>query len=99
MKITIEVPDEHINGALAAPRARCWASAASWDPEAKQGHVVDSLDDGTIYEIDEGSLRAGLIQMASKDPDVFARVLSGSYDAVTGDALLQFMAFGELRYG
>lgn len=30
MKITVEVPNEHIDGALEAPHSRYWASEAVW---------------------------------------------------------------------
>jgi hypothetical protein len=44
VKITIEVPDEYINGALKEPHSRYWASFASWDPAKFSGVVHERLE-------------------------------------------------------
>ncbi len=98
MKIEIEVKDEHINGALAAPHSRYWAQDCEWTPGELQGFVV-AQDDPAVYGLDELRLRSALIQMAAQMPKSFAMLSSGNYDGVVGDSLLQLMAFGELRYG
>lgn len=98
MQITINVPDENINGALEAPLSRYWAREAGWDPVKKEGHVVDALDEGAITEFDEKALRAALLIMAARSPSQLVALASGAYDGVTGDLLLQYMAFGQVRY-
>jgi hypothetical protein len=99
MQITIHVPDEHINNALRAPHSRYWASAASWDPATKQGHVVDTRDNGSIHELDAEDLARALIRMVALKPLQVVALAGGVYDGITGDTLLQLMAFNELRYG
>jgi hypothetical protein len=76
-----------------------WASAASWDPATKQGHVVDTLDNGSIHELDAEDLARALIRMVALKPLQVVALAGGVYDGITGDILLQLMAFNELRYG
>lgn len=98
MKITVEVPDENIHGALEAPHSRYWAMEARWDPKTCTGFVVDGLT-SERYKLDSWALRAALETMAVKRPAEFLSLVNASYDGLTGDVLLQFMAFGELVYG
>lgn len=105
MQITIKVPDEHINGALAAPHSRYWALSGTWDARTAKGCVVEACEggerraDSKAYDLNRLKLAEGLRLMSEKTPTQFARLLGGGYDGSTGDTLLQFMAFGELRYG
>lgn len=101
MQITINVPDEHINGALAEPHSRYWAREAGWDPETSAGFVYEPQDNGADarHVLNAAKLEKALWGMAEKYPRQFARLISGDYDGSTGDVLLQLMAFGELRYG
>lgn len=95
MKLTIEVPDEHINGALAAPHSRYWADSAQWDPTKRSGKNGQHAP----IELNSHALKTALCLMATVCPRHFSRLMAGEYDGVTGDILLQLMAFGELRYG
>ncbi len=97
MQITINVPDQHIHGALAAPASRAWADEAGWDPEKVEGFMVDAS--GTIYELDATELSKALVLMADRYPLPFANLQAGQYDGSIGDLLLQLMAFGEAVYG
>lgn len=105
MQITIKVPDEHIHGALAAPHSRYWALSGSWNTVTCKGCVVEAHEggdrraDSKAYDVNRLRLAEALRLMAEQYPTQFARLLSGEYDGVTGDTLLQFMTFGELRYG
>jgi hypothetical protein len=105
VKITIEVPDKHIDGALAEPHSKYWASEARWDPKKREGHVVevdsdrDSDDVKQItHTLNVHALKSGLALLAAQSPRAFAMLLSGDYDGLTGDLLLQLMALGEIKY-
>lgn len=98
MKITIEVPEKHINGALLEPRSRYWADEAGWDPVEKNGFVI-VRDTGVRYQVSETSIQSALVWLSLNKPLIFYELLSGRYDSETGDILLQAMAFGKLRYG
>lgn len=104
MKIEIEVPDEHINGALAAPSSRYWASEACWEGPAEWGYVIEREGDAgkpQRYELDERKLKTALEFMAKRYPVPFGHLQAGNYDGAIGDLLLQLMAFGptEAKYG
>lgn len=106
MQITIDIPDTHINGALENPHSKYWAVEARWDPQTHEGHVVEgyvTARDGSVkhvtHTLNATRLKTALGLMATKSPRAFAMLLSGDYDGPTGDLLLQFMAFGELKYG
>lgn len=108
MKITIEVSDRFINGALSRPGSSYWCKSAHWVNETGMtgGHVVerDNVRDVSSgparHELDASSLERGLTEMFKRFPQThFARLAAGTYDAETGDALLRLMAFGELKYG
>lgn len=101
MKITIEVPDEHVHGALAGPHSRYWAGEMDWNTERCTGYVIECPDDGSNkrHRLSATRLGAGLVAMAKHNPSQFAALLSGDYDGITGDVLLQFMTFGEEKYG
>lgn len=104
MKIEIDVPNEHINGALLEPHSRYWASEAIWDPTHQVGRVVEregangQPDTHTLYP---SKLKTALEFMARRYPVPFSRLQAGTYDGTTGDLLLQLMAFGptEAKYG
>ncbi len=98
MKITIEVPDAHINAALASPISRAWATEAQWYPETRDGYVVE-CDGAQRYVLNASNLRAALELMAARYPNGFRYLLSNDYGGTTGNLLLQLMAFGEERYG
>jgi hypothetical protein len=98
MKIKIDIPDKHINGALAEPRSRYWASEAKWDPEEREGYAIER-ESGERHQLGSSKLQAALIHLAERRPTDLAALLSGNYDGETGDILLQLMAFGEVRFG
>lgn len=98
MKLTIEVPDRHINGALAAPHSRYWCSQVKIDGGI--GWAVDSGDEKPKkIRLTLTRVRIGLLAMQKHNPSQFAALCSGDYDGVTGDVLLQFMCFGQEKYG
>lgn len=105
MQITINVPDEHIHGALAAPHSRYWALSGTWDAKTCKGCVVEACEggdgraDSKAYDLNRLKLADALRLMFEKNPRKFGELAGGYYDGSTGDVLLQFMAFGELRYG
>ncbi len=99
MKITIEIPDENIHGALAGPHSGYWAKSCEWDPATCSGIVV-AHDCSDVVAMTPEKLQNALLLMSQHCPRHFSNLLaSGLYDGVTGDLLLQLIAFGELRYG
>ena len=107
MKIQIEVPDEHINGALAEPHSRYWASEARWSHTAedgREGYVIEREGPGgkpCRHDLGASKLKVALEFMAERYPLPFAHLKAGNYDGEIGDLLLQLMAFGpkEPKYG
>lgn len=104
MKIEIDVPDEHINGALAAPHSSYWASQAVWLADHQCGHVVERCGANGQHEahaLYPFNLKTALEFMARRYPIQFANLKAGNYDGSVGDLLLQLMAFGptEAKYG
>jgi hypothetical protein len=97
MKICVEVPIENIYNALDAPHSRYWAKAYRWEEGMDLGHVYDRIDEKG-YELHSENLRSGLELMAKNSPMQFARLVAGDQDGPVGDTLLQYMAFGELKY-
>lgn len=106
MKIQIEVPNEHIDAALAEPNSRYWASEAVWKivDGSHEGYLVrkhladDHLGPPRI-ELDDRKLETALVLMASNHARNFGKLMTGCCDGETGDVLLQLMAFGEVKYG
>lgn len=105
MRITIEVPDEHIDGALAEPSSLYWALEASWRRynDSPEGWVLErgGAADGAAerHLLGAARLKKALGLMYHVRPVQFAKLASGQYDGETGDLLLQLMAFGEMKYG
>jgi hypothetical protein len=100
MKITIEIPDEHIHDTLLYPHYNYWTNECKWDSVTCTGYVIDvEEDDEPIIELDASDLVKAFDILHKQYPKTFARFLSGDTDGVDGDSLLQLMAFGELKYG
>lgn len=101
MKITIDIPDQHINDALAAPHSIYWTTECEWDPETQSGYVIDNeADDGPArYELTPEKLQAALVYLATGYPRTIAGLIAGEFDGPMGDELLQAIAFGSVVYG
>jgi hypothetical protein len=61
--------------------------------------VVDRYGDGKKGLISRKSLQRGLAHLGEKYPHLLAQLVSGDYDVIPADALLQAAAFGEVIYG
>lgn len=61
--------------------------------------VADNHGDDTTGVISRATLQKGLDILAEKYPHLLADLVSGSYDVIPADALLQCAAFGDLIYG
>lgn len=102
MKLAIEIHDENIDGALAEPASRYWASEAEWrGAPLSCGFVKEIIEGGKPmrHVLTPEKLQGALVKMAEKHPKHFERLWLGTYDGETGDVLLQLMAFGEVKYG
>lgn len=103
MRVTIEIPDSHIDNALAEPCSRYWADEALWDTTTHTGYVVERENgDGPKrirHELDSGRVSRAVQLLVTESPLLLCRLCADGTDGPDGDALLQLMAFGELRYG
>lgn len=102
MKIQIEIPDQNIDNALAAPHSRYWASEAGWDPKGRTGYVVDALaavGEPRRYEFAADAIVRALQVMGEFGLAAFGHVCDDRADGPDGDTLLQYTVFGELKYG
>jgi hypothetical protein len=106
--VTVEVPREHINNALASATASRTHGAGYWADfkEGRNGALLarereDAANGGRVgawYGLEAG-LDKGLATMARIAPEAFGRLLAGDIDAPLGDMLVQCIVCGELRYG
>lgn len=62
-------------------------------------NVEDKYGDGESGVISRESLTAGLEVLREKYPHLLAQLVSGNYDVIAADALLQAAAFGDVIYG
>lgn len=100
MKITVDVPNAHIDNALAGPASHYWANEAAWTryPDGPEGYVVEDGIPPARHTLGSAKLKTALTKMADEFPARFGRIKSGDSDALDGDVLLQLMAFGEVKY-
>jgi hypothetical protein len=61
--------------------------------------VDDCHGDGEKGIINRATLQSGLELLQAKWPHLVAQLVSGDYDVLAADALLQCAAFGDLIYG
>lgn len=71
----------------------------------KGGYLMinDSMADDPIIKnpvkLDKERCFAGIRLLAKKEPETFAEILSGNYDANTADIFLQYCIFKKVIYG
>jgi hypothetical protein len=102
MQIQIEVSDDVIRSVVAGSKIGYWGLATHWDPELMTLAVCECPGNGyepKDWSAGKHSLATGLGILAMKYPRHFADIMSGKWDACSGDALIQCALFGELRYG
>lgn len=87
-----------------------WADVLRWrvptinppadttDPSDRIVCDIRDRDTGEVFSL-QGKWSAALALMAQRYPRRFTEVQTESFDANTGDVLVQLAAFGELRYG
>lgn len=61
--------------------------------------IMIDLTDGKEYTLDKAAIEGGLTLMAERKPDMFERIRNGDYDSIDADALMQYIAFGDIIYG
>ncbi len=61
--------------------------------------VKDNYGDKEFGHVCRETLQKGLEVLAEKYPHLLAQLVSGSYDVIAADALLQAAAFGDVIYG
>lgn len=106
MKILIDISDRRIHQ-LICGACVYWFQGFEWlDVDTLKFRLMDTGDDdtGPVYILDGNSLRTGLMKMAAAKRNEgghhFADCMEdGNDDAWTGDALIQFACFGEMKYG
>jgi hypothetical protein len=114
MEVKVTVLDEVVEGVLASAFdsgiaywarvagqgrineecAECWLHAVPL-----RGGWVDLSDGTQTRRLNRAAVQRGLEQMANHYGKHFGNVLTGGYDASTGDILVQLALFGEVRYG
>jgi len=107
VKISIHVPDELIDSAIAHAKTAHWAKEVKWGR-------VDGSCEGHVLEQDPGSstgvyirhwlgssrLKSALELMAEGNHYEFSGLMCGDVeDGDVGSVLLQLMCFGERRHG
>lgn len=70
-----------------------------WVPLVSHYTVVDKYGDKEQGRISRRTLQRGLNILAKKYPHLLAQLVSGNYDVIAADALVQASAFGEVIYG
>lgn len=111
MKITIEIEDNHVRELISEAGSGHWARDLVFVNDSSLAFAIiehegihDPGDGGeTKHEVTEEMIVAGLTKMANAKPDEgghhFADVRDYRLsDMYTGDAIIQFAIFGELRY-
>jgi hypothetical protein len=108
MNITIKIDDKRIRELISDAGSRYWARDLEFYGGAANplAFIVTEHGDGsaTRHTVTTKMIRDGLTKMAHAKhdeggrhfPDVFE---SGQSDRYTGDAIIQFAIFGELKYG
>ncbi len=111
-KITINIPDSHIEHMRGSCQSQYWAEIRRVEVDFNDND--DEMDDVYIREIDrcDGSgepgdwilltrdvVRRGIELMATVAPERFARLLSDEQDGDDGDVWLQLAVLGEVKYG
>ena len=84
MKVSIEVPNEAVTGALDIACVDYWQD--------------ERFPEGPPYPT-KAQLKAGLPLMAKGNPHQFSLLINQNYDAWTGDVLYQYSLLGEEIYG
>ena len=104
MKITIEIPDQHMIDALRGAYSGYWCKygAANWPNLA---FCVTELEDtkerlpmGT-YRVNRSRIAKAFNRMAIDYPTIFARFMAQNNDGNDNDILLQLACFNEVKYG
>lgn len=60
--------------------------------------VYDHYDEDKTYQLSKTKIQLSLQLMAQKYPRHFYDIMSGAFDAITGDVLLQLALLEEIRY-
>ena len=99
MKLTIEISDDIIRDAIGGASVSYWCNLArtAWDRDAITLSLTE-LADGRNTLVEYSHFARALEIMAEKHPDALARLKSHTFDASTGDLLVQIAAFGERKY-
>lgn len=104
MKIEIEISDKRIRQLISGAGSRYWADDFEWVD--MMNFTIVEYEDGPpkTHTVTAEMLADGLSKMSkvprNKGGWHFENCMEGgSNDMYTGDALIQFAIFGELKYG
>lgn len=105
MKITICVSDDRIRDAIGSAHISYWADPETrWNKRKMTLRVredVGERDTDAWFTLNTEDFARALVRMAdSKNEHVHHRcdLIADTGDGLTGDVLIQFAAFGEMRY-
>jgi hypothetical protein len=101
MKVTIEVPDDHVYGVLvdSGPAIAYWCRSRMIGREDVWFVTCHDEPAGIEHTYSWSSIHEALAKMATLVPQQFAALVAGKYDRTTADVLIQIATFGEVRYG
>lgn len=105
LTVTIEVPDERIEGLIMTAveyGSGYWCTLVKWD---SGGTIIgvytfeDNEIDRGLLVLDDEAMRRGLQVMADKAPRHLADIMHGRDCAITADVYLQCCLLGDVLYG
>lgn len=96
MEIVIEVKDEVIGEWFKSPQSRYWCSELVYSNGA--GTCVESEGD-IEHPIGPLMTKSAIKTMIEKGEKVIFSLLAGNGDALDRDIFLQYVVFGEVKYG
>lgn len=104
MKFTFEVPNQLILDALETARCTYWGTISKLhidDFGRIYVTVLESIDgsEPITHIKDDNDVMRALEAAVLHCPVTFGRLITGQSDGLDGDTLLQFICFGELKYG
>ena len=104
MKVIVEIPAKHINGCLRGARIGYWGYVTDLDffggvVDLHITEQADNVDPIAKHHLNDAALTRGLQLMAQEWSKTFSELMTGYYDADTGDILIQLCVFGEVKYG
>lgn len=98
MKIEVEFSEEYLRDVISGAAIRYWAKQFAWTG-ADCGFLLTERDTDKEFVISSDQVAEALAKMAKRRSSNIGQLIARTDDADTGDALVQYCCFGELKYG